>query len=263
MRSARTLLATAATSAVLVLGAPGAYAASGDWNHDDSSYSKEQDHGSKQDGPRGGMHTGGGALTLTPSGDWGGSGEKEKEGDSGEKGESRENGGREGDESRENGGREGDSSREKGEHEGPRGGMHTGGGALTLTPSGDWGGSGEKGESRENGGREGDESRENGGREGDSSREKGEHEGPRGGMHTGGGALTVANEGDWGGSGSGSGEGGKSWGGGEQEKPRGGMHTGGGGLSQQGATAGGLAVLAVAATGLYAARRRKSAHGAA
>ncbi|MEU9593349.1 hypothetical protein AB0D84_26990 [Streptomyces sp. NPDC048193] len=133
MRSARTLLATAAASAVLVLGAPGAYAAGGDWDHDDSSYSKEHDDGSKHDEPRGGMHTGGGALTAVNEGDWGGSG------DSGE----------------------------------------------------------------------------------------------------------------------------KSWGGGEQEKPRGGMHTGGGGLAQPGATAGGLAVLGVAATGLYAARRRKSAHGAA
>ncbi|MFG3155629.1 hypothetical protein ACGF7W_26725 [Streptomyces sp. NPDC048219] len=133
MRSARTLLATAAASAVLVLGAPGAYAAGGDWDHDDSSYSKEHDDGSKHDEPRGGMHTGGGALTAVNEGDWGGSG------DSGE----------------------------------------------------------------------------------------------------------------------------KSWGGGEQEKPHGGMHTGGGGLAQPGATAGGLAVLGVAATGLYAARRRKSAHGAA
>jgi hypothetical protein len=80
-------------------------------------------------------------------------------------------------------------------------------------------------------------------------------------MHTGGGALTAVNEGDWGGSGDSGGE--KSWGGGEKEKPHGGMHTGGGGLAQPGATAGGLAVLGVAATGLYAARRRKSAHGAA
>ncbi|MEU6105026.1 hypothetical protein [Streptomyces flaveolus] len=133
MRSARTLLATAAASAVLVVGAPGAYAAGGDWDHDDSSYSKEQDNGSKHDEPRGGMHTGGGALTAVNEGDWGGSG------DSGE----------------------------------------------------------------------------------------------------------------------------KSWGGGEKEKPHGGMHTGGGGLAQPGATAGGLAVLGVAAAGLYAARRRKSAHGAA
>ena len=150
MRSARTLLATAAASAVVVLGAPGAYAAGGDWDHGDSSYSKEQDNGGRHDEPRGGMRTGGGALTAVNEGDWGGSGDSaEKSGGSGEK---------------------------------------------------SWGGSGDSGE--------------------------------------------------------------KSWGGGEQEKPRGGMHTGGGGLSQQGATAGGLAVLGVAAAGLYAARRRKSALGA-
>ncbi|MFE9620068.1 hypothetical protein [Streptomyces sp. NPDC006384] len=159
MRSARTLLTTAAASAVLVLGAPGAYADGGDWNHEDSSYSKEQDHGGKHDGPRGGMHTGGGALTVANEGDWGGSG-----------------------------GDEGGRSR-----------------------GGDEGG-------RSQGGDEGDRSR--GGDEGDRSR-----------------------------------------GGDERERPHGGMHTGGGGLSQSGTTAGGLAVLAVAATGLYAVRRRKSAQG--
>ncbi|MFI0091735.1 hypothetical protein ACH4OZ_36800, partial [Streptomyces bobili] len=53
----------------------------------------------------------------------------------------------------------------------------------------------------------------------------------------------------------------ESWSG--EEKPRGGVHTGGGALDAPTATAGGLAVLAVAATGLYAARRKKSAHGLA
>ncbi|MFF4273516.1 hypothetical protein [Streptomyces sp. NPDC001536] len=72
MHSARMLLATAAASTVLVLGAPGAYAAGNDWeDHTDSSYSKDHDkewdkeHGKdSQDSPRGGMHTGGGALTA-------------------------------------------------------------------------------------------------------------------------------------------------------------------------------------------------------
>ena len=50
----------------------------------------------------------------------------------------------------------------------------------------------------------------------------------------------------------------ESWGGGH-EKPRGGMHTGGGGLAAPAVTAGGLAVLAVAGTVLYAARRKKTA----
>ncbi|MEE1758545.1 MULTISPECIES: hypothetical protein [unclassified Streptomyces] len=50
----------------------------------------------------------------------------------------------------------------------------------------------------------------------------------------------------------------ESWGGGH-EKPSGGIHTGGGGLAAPAVTAGGLAVLAVAGTGLYAARRKKTA----
>ncbi|MFJ8149739.1 hypothetical protein ACIQ8D_27035 [Streptomyces sp. NPDC096094] len=189
MRSAHMLLTTAAASAVLVLGAPGAYAAvGGDWDHDDSSYSKEHDNGGKHEEPRGGMHTGGGALTAVNEGDW-----------------------------------EGGSKQESKTHKQD---------------------------------------------EGEKSR-GGEHEKPRGGMHTGGGALTAVNEGDWEGGGSKQGsetykqdEGEKSWGG-EHEKPRGGMHTGGGGLDTPTTTAGGLAVLAVAGTGLYAVRRRKSAHGTA
>ncbi|WAZ26288.1 hypothetical protein STRCI_007850 [Streptomyces cinnabarinus] len=50
---------------------------------------------------------------------------------------------------------------------------------------------------------------------------------------------------------------------GDHHKPKGGMHTGGGGLATPTVTAGGLAVLAVAGTGLYAARRRKATGGAA
>lgn len=73
MHSARMILATAAASTVLVLGAPGAYAAGNDWeDHTDSSYSKDHDKeqdkeygkDSSHDSPRGGMHTGGGALTA-------------------------------------------------------------------------------------------------------------------------------------------------------------------------------------------------------
>ncbi|MEU7288144.1 hypothetical protein AB0A81_23055, partial [Streptomyces flaveolus] len=124
MRSTRTLLATAAASTVLVLGAPGAYAAGGDWDHDDSSYSKEQDNGSKHDEPRGGVHTGGGALSAVNEGDWGGSGDGggEKSGDDG-----------------------GEKSRGGDERDKPRGGVHTGGGALSAVNEGDWGGSGDGG----------------------------------------------------------------------------------------------------------------------
>jgi hypothetical protein len=108
------------------------------------------------------------------------------------------------------------------------------------------------------------------------------HDEPRGGVHTGGGALAlVNNEDDWGG-----GHGKDDWGGGhgkddswkgdheedswggdhgkeswgdDHGKPHGGMHTGGGGLADPaGVTAGGLAALAVAGTGMYALRRRKA-----
>jgi hypothetical protein len=40
------------------------------------------------------------------------------------------------------------------------------------------------------------------------------------------------------------------------------VHTGGGALAGPSVTAGGMAVLAVAGTGLYAMRRRKTAEGA-
>jgi hypothetical protein len=56
------LLATAAATAVLAITAPGAYADGDKWNHEDHGYSKEHDKDSSHDGPRGGVHTGGGAL---------------------------------------------------------------------------------------------------------------------------------------------------------------------------------------------------------
>ncbi|WP_329334324.1 hypothetical protein OG252_06145 [Streptomyces sp. NBC_01352] len=104
----------------------------------------------------------------------------------------------------------------------------------------------------------------------------GKHDKPYGGMHTGGGALTVADDEEWGtakdpkhdpetykdSSDSGYSKGDHSkgdYGKGDHDKPRGGMHTGGGALASPGVTAGGLAVLAVAGTGLYAVRRNRSA----
>ncbi|MFH0180859.1 LPXTG cell wall anchor domain-containing protein, partial [Streptomyces cacaoi] len=45
----------------------------------------------------------------------------------------------------------------------------------------------------------------------------------------------------------------------EHDKPSGGVHTGGGALATPSATAAGLGVLAVAGTGLYALRRKKTA----
>jgi hypothetical protein len=128
----------------------------------------------------------------------------------------------------------------------------------------------------------------------------GRHESPHGGMHTGGGALTAVDADDWGtardpkhdpetyrskdGGSSSDSYGGKqerdSWsgkdghdsGGGKEDrdswgsdhgKPHGGMHTGGGALASPGVTAGGLAVLAVAGTGMYVLRRKKVAEGVA
>ncbi|OQD54000.1 hypothetical protein BM536_017915 [Streptomyces phaeoluteigriseus] len=157
MRSARMILATAAASAALALAAPGAYAAGGDWEHEDSSYSKEQDNGSKHDAPRGGMHTGGGALTSVTADDWGTARDPKHDPETYKK----------------------DSEHGK---------------------DSSWSKDGEE-------------------------KEK------------------------------------ESWSG--EEKPRGGVHTGGGALDAPTATAGGIAVLAVAATGLYAARRKKSANGLA
>ncbi len=111
-------------------------------------------------------------------------------------------------------------------------------------------------------------------------KEHGKHESPRGGMHAGGGALTMVNDTGWGaprdtkptepskgheqGSESWKGEHHKPWKGeGEYHKPRGGMHAGGGALSTPAVTAGGLGVLAVAATGLYAMRRTRTASSVA
>ena len=156
MRSARMFLATAAASAVLAIGAPGAFAAGGDWDHDDSSYSKEHDKDTKQDAPRGGIHTGGGALTAVND----------------------------------------DSSW-----------------ATAKDPKYDP----------------------------DTYKDKDSEHGKD----------------SWGGDHDQDGDRGKDSWGGDHEKPSGGMHTGGGALAAPAMTAGGLAVLAVAATGLYATRRKK------
>ncbi|KOV66792.1 membrane protein [Streptomyces sp. NRRL WC-3618] len=116
------------------------------------------------------------------------------------------------------------------------------------------------------------------------------HDKPNGGMHTGGGALTAVNDGDWskddnaeestdegkkGDWDAGKEESGKgSWNssdkeesgskgdwGSKHEKPSGGMHTGGGALANPGVTAGGMAALAVVGAGAFAMRRRNAADG--
>ncbi|MFF5438183.1 hypothetical protein [Streptomyces achromogenes] len=191
MRSARMLLATAASTAALAFATPGAafaVPAGHDSGRDDSSYSREHDSDSGRD--------------------------KESDSDDdNDYGNKRDSGG---------------------EHDGPRGGMHTGGGALAAVRSGGWGS-------------ENDDSRF----DPESYRDKGEEDD---GEEKGG------KEEKGGGKGKGGRSGKSEWGeDDEQDKPRGGMHTGGGALATPGVTAGGLAVLAVAATGAYTLRRKKAA----
>ncbi|MFD7364540.1 hypothetical protein ACFWAC_38500, partial [Streptomyces sp. NPDC059885] len=123
MRSARILFAATAAAATLAITAPGAYAiTAGDWDKDGSAHSKK-DH----DKPKGGMHTGSGALSLVGGDDW----SKDEHG--------------------------------KKDHDKPKGGMHTGSGALSLVGGDDW--------SKDEHGKK-------------------DHEKPKGGMHTGSGALS-------------------------------------------------------------------------
>ncbi|MGP4044013.1 hypothetical protein [Streptomyces sp. 2A115] len=134
MRSARMLLVTGAATAALAISVPIAYAdASGDRDHKDSAHSKEHDKDSRHDSPRGGMHTGGGALT-TVSEDDGGAGRDARhdpqtyeERDGGRHADSWS-----GDHDKDRWKPEHDKDRSKPEHDKPRGGMHTGGGALAT-----------------------------------------------------------------------------------------------------------------------------------
>ncbi|MET9684356.1 hypothetical protein [Streptomyces coeruleorubidus] len=283
MRSARMLLATATATAALAITAPTAYAvAMGDRDHDTTSYSKEHDKDRKHHKPRGGVHTGGGALAaVTADDDWDGSKhdhDGRKDGDHGK---------------HEKDSRHGDK------HHKPRGGVHTGGGALAVVNADDdW-------DKHDHDGRKHDEhgKHDDHGKHEKDSRHGDKHHKPRGGVHTGGGALVAVNADDdwdnpkhepdgergedpWGDKKDEDAYGDKhgkddehgkheehgkhddhekgSWHGDKHHKPRGGMHTGGGGLaSAPGVTAGGLAVLAVAGTGLYALRRQKASQGAA
>ncbi|MEU6578385.1 hypothetical protein [Streptomyces sp. NPDC046805] len=170
MRSARMILAATAATAALAFAATGAFASGDDDSddgHDKSSYSKEEGDGSRHHEPRGGMHTGGGALAaVTSRYDW-------------------------------------------------------------IDDSSDSSGSNDSG--------------------GDSDNSKYDPE-------------TYKDKSDDG-EDSGSDKGGSN-GDEDEDSPRGGMHTGGGALASPGVTTGGLAVLAVGATGVYALRRRNSAESA-
>ncbi|MFE1422902.1 hypothetical protein ACFW9I_28180, partial [[Kitasatospora] papulosa] len=117
MRSARTLFASAAVTAVLAVSVPAAYAVTSadDWNKDSGSSASSNDDREKPDSwkhekPEGGVHAGGGALAGVSADDW----QKDK------------------DEDKESGSGSNDD-REKPDswkHEKPEGGVHAGGGAL-------------------------------------------------------------------------------------------------------------------------------------
>ncbi|MDR6975025.1 hypothetical protein J2X68_001709 [Streptomyces sp. 3330] len=190
MRSARMILATAAASAALAIGAPGAYA--GDTDHDDSSYSKEdsssygKEHGKEDDS----------------------SYSKEEEDSSYGKEHGKDEHGKE-------------------EHGKPSGGMHTGGGALASVNEG-----GDRAKDPKYDPETYKDKDENGGEHGKDSWNGGKEE------ESGGWSK-------------------------EHDKPSGGMHTGGGGLATPSTTAAGLGVLAVAGTGIYALRRKKTVGGVA
>ncbi|MFE7553871.1 hypothetical protein, partial [Streptomyces gardneri] len=110
MRSARILFAATAAAGTLALAAPGAYAiTAGDW--DSTSHSQERDH----DKPKGGMHTGSGALSLVSADEWSKEHDKAEKADKADKAE-----------------KEHDKGGWQKDHEKPKGGMHTGSGALSL-----------------------------------------------------------------------------------------------------------------------------------
>ncbi|WP_327181748.1 hypothetical protein [Streptomyces sp. NBC_01334] len=194
MRSARMILATAAASAALAIGAPGAYAA-GDTDHDDSSYSKED------------------SSSYSKEHDKEDSSSYSKEEDSSYSKE-------------EHGKEEHGKEHGKEEHDSPHGGIHTGGGALASVSD-----SGAAKDPKYDPETYKDKDTENSGEHGKDSWNGGKEE-------SGGWSK-------------------------EHDKPSGGVHTGGGALATPSATAAGLGVLAVAGTGLYALRRKKTVGGVA
>jgi hypothetical protein len=199
------LLATATATAALAIGAPGALAATaGDGSHDDSSYSREHDKESKHDKPNGGVHTGGGALTAVRGEDSSGndSGSDHGKSDSSDSGQGKKGGGS--DHGKGNSDSDSDSDSDSGYgsdsgsgsgsgsgskhgHGRPRGGVHTGGGALSAVRSDDWNKDDEKFDPETYRDKNKDDSGSDRGRDdSDSERDK-----PRGGLHTGGGALAT------------------------------------------------------------------------
>ncbi|MER5907426.1 hypothetical protein ABT150_46480 [Streptomyces mirabilis] len=195
-----------------------------------SDYGKGDDSGSDHHGPRGGVHTGGGALSAvrgedSNSGKSDDSGSDHGKSDSGSdhgKSDSGSDSGKSDDSGSEHG-KKGGSDYGKGDdsgsdRHGPRGGVHTGGGALSAVRSDDWNKDDEK-FNPETYKDKGDKGNDDSGSDRDSDSDSG------------------------------------------RDKPRGGMHTGGGALATPGRTAGGLAVLALAGAGAYVVRRKRAADG--
>jgi len=169
MRSARTLFASAAVTAVLAVSAPAAYAvtSSDDWDKDSGSSASSNDDREKPDSwkhdkPEGGVHAGGGALAGVSADDW----EKDKDEDK--------------DKGKESGSGNNDD-REKPDswkHDKPEGGVHAGGGALAGVTADDW-----------------EKDKESGSGSVWDSEQTWKHEKPEGGVHTGGGALALSGSG--------------------------------------------------------------------
>ncbi|MFF1742237.1 hypothetical protein [Streptomyces mirabilis] len=154
-----------------------------------SDHGKGDDSGSDRHGPRGGVHTGGGALSAVR-------GEDSNKDDSGSdrgKGDSDSDSGKSDDSGSEHG-KKGGSDHGKGDdsgshRHGPRGGVHTGGGALSAVRSDDWNKDDEK-FNPETYKDKGDKGNDDSGSDRDSDSDSGRDK-PRGGMHTGGGALAT------------------------------------------------------------------------
>ncbi|CQR65862.1 hypothetical protein [Streptomyces leeuwenhoekii] len=180
MRSARMLLAAGAASAALALGATGAYASGSD--HEDTSYSQEHDKGQDKEGAEYGK-------------DNGDENSKEYGKDNGDE-NSKEYGKDNGDENDKEYGK--DNGKDD-SYDSPRGGMRTGGGALAAVNEGDWGSGRDSGQHDSGSHKDSDrssgykDSERDGGKDSEhgSGSWSGGHEKPRGGMHTGGGALAA------------------------------------------------------------------------
>ncbi|MEH0581590.1 hypothetical protein QBA54_45800 [Streptomyces sp. B21-108] len=220
MRSARMILATAAATAAIAIGAPGVHAADGDRDHDSSSYSKEDDSsyskGDESSSSKGDESSHGKGDESSYGDDEDSSHGKDEDSEHG-KGEDSDHGkGEDSDHGKEHG---------KGEHESPHGGMHTGGGALALL--------------NDNSDRGAKDPKYDPETYKDHDSDHGKDDSGKGDKEESGGWSK------------------------EHDKPSGGMHTGGGALATPSVSAAGLGILAVAGTGFYALRRKKTVGGVA